>query len=255
MTTLIDWRQLEAKVEFNEKSWGYETRSIAQAHVLLETLLDLTPEEISDAITDGAQDRGVDAIYIEEQEKTIVHLFQFKYTPKFENSKNNFPSNEIDKMLSFVADMLSKEISMRNNCNPLIWAKVQTIWEILEREVPQFVIHLCGNMGELVTNELERLKTSLQPYRNFQVKQYSLESFVSLILEKKRKAINGQVHLVDKQYFERVDGNIRGLIATLPALELINLIQDPDNPEKVLLDVFNDNVRIYLGTKKNAINL
>ena len=202
----------------------------------------------------GPPYRGVDAIYIEEQEKTVVHLFQFKYTSKFDNAKNNFPSNEIDKILSFIADMLAKESSMKQNCNSLIWSKVQSIWEILESEVPQFMIHLCGNMEELVPSELERFKTSLQPYRNFHVKQYSLETLVSLILEKTRRSIDGQVHLLDKQYFERVDGNIRGLIATLPALELVDLIKDPEDPEKVVLDVFNDNVRIYLGTKKNAIN-
>src|SRR5688572_3738140 len=254
MTTLIDWRLLESKVELNENNWGYEKRSQALSHVLLETLFDLTPEEIGDAITDGPQDRGIDAVHIEEQEKIVVHLFQFKYTSKFENSNDNFPSNEIDKMLSFIAAMLSKEASMKNNCNPLVWSKVQSIWDILDREVPQFVVHLCGNMAELTPNEFERFKTSLQPYRHFQIKQYSLESLVSLIIEKKVKPTNGQVHLVDKQYFERVDGNIRGLIATLPALELIDLIRDPDDPEKVLLDVFNDNVRVYLGAKKNPIN-
>ncbi len=254
MTTLIDWRLLEAKVELNEHNWKYETRSQALAHLVLETLFDLTPEEIGDAITDGPQDRGVDAVYIDEQEKTVVHLFQFKYTPKFENSNDNFPSNEIDKLLSFIADMLSKVPSMETNCNPLVWAKIQSVWEILEHEVPQFVVHLCSNMAELTTNELERFKTSLQPYRYFQIKQFSLESLVSLIIEKKVKPTNGHVHLVDRQYFERVDGNIRGLIATLPAMELIELIRDPEDPEKVLLDVFNDNVRVYLGAKKNPIN-
>lgn len=254
MNTLIDWRNLESKVESHIKNWGYENRSQALSHVLLETLFDLDPEEIGDAITDGPHDRGIDAVYIEEQENITVHLFQFKYTRKFEKSNDNFPSNEIDKMLSFIADMLSKVAAMKTNCNALVWSKVQSVWDILDREVPQFVVHLCGNMGELTTNELERFKTSLQPYRNFQIKQYSLKSLVSLIIEKKVKPTNNEVRLIDKQYFERVDGNIRGLIATLPALELIKLIQDPDDPEKVLLDVFNDNVRVYLGAKKNTIN-
>ncbi len=54
-------------------------------------------------------------------------------------------------------------------------------------------------------------------------------------------------------YFERTDGNIRGLIATIEAEELIKLIRDPTSPEEVRSSVFNDNVRIYL-TRKNPIN-
>ena len=50
MTTLIDWRLLESKVELNQNNWGYEKRSQALAHVLLETLFDLDSEEIGDAI-------------------------------------------------------------------------------------------------------------------------------------------------------------------------------------------------------------
>jgi len=228
MTTIIDWRQLEAKIDYNIMNWGYETRSMALAHILLENLFDLSPDEISDCITDGSYDRGIDAIYIEE-EKTTIHLFQFKHTPVFKNSNNNFPSNELDKILSFVTDLLSKQKSLQRNCNPILWAKVQDIWDLAEKEVPQFEIHLCGNMKELVSRELERLNSALKPYRNFQVKVYTIESIVTLILEKQRKQVNGEVRLIAKEYFERTDGDIKGLIATLPAIELIKLIVDKQN--------------------------
>lgn len=253
MTSLIDWRTLEAKIDNIQETWEYETRSMALAHVLLETLFGISSEEITESITDGPNDRGIDAIYI-NYEKVTVHIFQFKYTTKFDHSKNNYPSSEIDKLLSFVADLLSKEVLMQNNCNSLLWAKVQDIWDILETEIPHFEIHLCGNMSELVSTQFDRINNSLLPYRNFQVKQYSLQTIVSLILEKKRKSINGEVHFIDKQFFERGEGNIRGLIAALPATELINLIINPENPNEVLTEVFNDNIRIYLGSKKNAIN-
>lgn len=253
MTTIIDWRQLEAKIEYNLQTWEYETKSMALAHILLENLFDLSPDEIGDCITDGANDRGIDAVYVDD-EKSIVHLFQFKHTPEFKKSNNNFPSNEIDKILSFVADLLSKQKSMQKNCNPILWSKVQDIWELADKEVPQFEIHLCGNMKELVSTELDRLNAALKPYRNFQVRVYTIESIVSLILEKQRKSVNGEVRLIAREYFERVDGNIKGLIATLPAIELIQLITDKQNPDTVLTEVFDDNVRIYLGTKKNTIN-
>jgi hypothetical protein len=59
--------------------------------------------------------------------------------------------------------------------------------------------------------------------------------------------------VIDNNYFERVDGNIRGLIATVEARELVDFIRDPADPTRVYLDLFNDNVRVYL-TSKNKIN-
>jgi hypothetical protein len=253
MTTIIDWRQLEAKIDYNINTWEYETRSMALAHVLLDNLFGLSPEEIGDSITDGANDRGIDAVYIDE-EKSIVHLFQFKHTPEYKKSNNNFPSNEVDKILSFAADLLSKQDSMQKNCNPVLWAKIQAIWEFIDQEIPQFEVHLCGNMKELVSTEFNRLVTGLKPYRNFQVRVYSIESIVSLILEKKHKVVNGEIRLIAKEYFERGDGDIRGLIAALPATELLRLITEHNDSDVVMPEVFDNNVRIYLGTKKNNIN-
>jgi len=74
-----------------------------------------------------------------------------------------------------------------------------------------------------------------------------------MFLDKKQLQIDKTLQAVDKNYFERTDGNIRGLICTFEATEIVNLISDPDDPTKVRRDVFNDNVRIYL-TQRNSVN-
>jgi hypothetical protein len=73
------------------------------------------------------------------------------------------------------------------------------------------------------------------------------------MLEKKYRKIDGEVHFVDKQYFERSDGPLKGIVATVAATELVNLITERDNPACVMDDVFNENVRIYQKLK-NRIN-
>jgi hypothetical protein len=68
-------------------------------------------EDVEEAITDGPNDRGVDAVVIEERaEGNIVHLFQIKCVSDFEKASNNFPSKEIDKLLSFIAEVLQKKV-------------------------------------------------------------------------------------------------------------------------------------------------
>lgn len=255
MATLLDWNALIHK----EKSYVGEipycnTPSRAFSYIMLEYLLSLSPDEIEDAITDGPDDRGIDAVYVDERDgRNTIHLFQFKHASSFVKAKNNFPSNEIDKLLSFCADLLNQTMTMKQTCNPILWAKVEEIWGTLKRPDPSFELHLCGNMKGLVAAQEQRITNSLSSYRSFSLNQHTLDSIVHLFIDKKQPKINASLRVVDKNYFERTDGNIRGLIATLEATEIVKLITDPNSPQQVRLDVFNDNVRVYL-TRKNKIN-
>jgi len=255
MATLLDWNALTHKCKSYIGESDYATtEKRAFSHIALEYLLSLSPEEITDSITDGPNDRGVDGVFIDDRDdKNVIHLFQFKHTPKFSKAKNHFPSSEIDKILSFCSDVLNENDGMKDTCNPALWKKVQDIWAALERRDPSFCIHFCGNMRSMVETQQDRINTAVAEYGSFSVFHHSLDSIVQMFLDKKRAQIDATMQVVDKNYFERTDGNIRGLIATFEATEIINLIADPDDPTKVRPEAFNDNVRIYL-TQKNNVN-
>ena len=255
MATLLDWNALTHKCKSYIGESDYATtEKRAFSHIALEFLLSLSPEEITDSITDGPDDRGVDAVYIDDRDSSnVIHLFQFKHTPKFSKAKNHFPSNEIDKILSFCADLLNESDNMHDTCNPVLWKKVQDIWATLERPDPSFCIHFCGNMKPMVSTQQDRIKQAVKDYGSFTVLHHSLDSIVQMFLDKKRPQIDATLQAVDKNYFERTDGNIRGLICTFEATEIVNLIADPDDPTEVRRDAFNDNVRIYL-TQRNSVN-
>lgn len=255
MANLLDWNALTHKCKsyIGESDYA-STEKRAFSHIALEYLLTLSPEEITDSITDGPSDRGVDAVFIDDRDvKNVIHIFQIKHTSTFSKSRNNFPSNEIDKILSFCVDVLNESDGMKDTCNPALWKKVQDIWAALERKDPSFCLHFCGNMQPMVESQQERIKTAVSEYRSFSICHHSLESIVQMFLDKKRPRIDATMKAVDKNYFERADGNIRGLIATFEAIEIVSLIADPDDPTKVRPEAFNDNVRIYL-TQKNNVN-
>ena len=255
MATLLDWNAVSHKVKSYIGESPYCTSdSHAFTYVALEYLLSLSPEEIEDAITDGPNDRGIDAVYVDDRDgRNVIHLFQFKYVNSFTRAKNNFPSTEIDKLLSFCADLLNQDLGMKETCNPILWTKVQEIWSALSNPTPSFEVHFCANMEGLIQTQKQRVMSALAGYRSFNVNHHTLDTLVRLIIEKKQPKIDAQLRVVDKNYFERTDGNIRGLIVTLEATELIKLVTDPDDASQVREDIFNDNVRIYL-TKKNRIN-
>lgn len=254
MANLIDWSQVDLKVNTYQPRLGYDTRSLALGHIVLEALFGLPGDEIRDCLTDGSADRGIDAVVITEQDRfPLVHLFQVKCVDSFQKASNNFPSTEIDKLLSFIADLLNKEPNLQASCNPLLWGKVQEIWDLFGDAVPRFTIHLAGNLAPLIGPELQRLKDTLARYRNFSVMQYDLASLARLLLEAEEPRLDRKLQVVDNQYFERVDGNIRGLVATVQAADLVNMIADPTDPSRPLRDIFQENARVYL-TQRNRIN-
>jgi hypothetical protein len=254
MSNLLDWNTLENKVKaYIDEAAGIDTPQKAFPILMVASILRISDEEASDAITDGPKDRGVDAIFIDENAGNCIHLFQFKYVDKFSNSNKNFPSGEIEKLESYVTAMLNNEAGLKKTCNPILWGKTQEIWETLKKPDVEFKLHFCGNLAEMLDDEQERAQEAFDKYRKFSVHHHSLKSIVDQFLDAKRPKIDRTIAIVDKDYFDRTDGSVRGLICSVEALEIVKMVDDPHTPGKIYDPIFNDNVRVYLS-KNNKIN-
>ena len=255
MANLLDWNTLDHKVKaYLDPDNGIDIEQKAFPILMVSTLLGVSDEEAEDSITDGSKDRGVDAVFVDDRDgRNSIHVFQFKYVNTFENTKKNFPSNEIDKMVSFFDDVLDVNKSLEDTCNPILWNKVKEIWVALDKPNPSIEVHFCGNTAFMESNEKERADTSLKKFKYFNVHHHSLDTIVELFVDQKSVEINNQIQVVDKDYFDRTDGSIRGLICTVEANEIVRIITDPENPDSVLREIFNDNVRVYLS-RTNKIN-
>lgn len=255
MANLLDWNTLDHKVtSYLDPENGIDISQKAFPLLMLVNFLDISDEEAEDSITNGAKDRGVDAIFVDERDgKNSIHVFQFKYVNTFRKTKNNFPSSETDKLVSFFADVLDENKGMEQTCNPILWNKVKEIWSALNKPKPCIEVHFCGNMKIMEDGERLRADNSLGKYKYFNVHHHSLDSIISLFVDRKIPKIDNKITVVDKDYFDRTDGSIRGMICTVEASEIVRIISDPENPNQVFPDIFNDNVRIYLS-RTNRIN-
>lgn len=249
MSNLVTFSTINEKAKKYLEDYSLDEISTAFEWLSLETILSLNEDEIEDAITDGAMDGGIDAIHISGRE---IHVFNFKYATTFENSKANFPETEIDKILVTMAGIYGKTIK-NNDVNGILWEKINEIWDLFETGTPAFKYYLCSNKEKPVEHARRKLETGLDKYKYVEYYYYDQEDIVSRILEKKYRQVNGEIHFVDLQYFDRSDGPLKGIVATVAATELINLIKDPENPTKLIEDAFNENVRVYLKLK-NRIN-
>lgn len=255
MANMLDWNTLDHKVKaYLDLENGIDTPQKAFPILMVASILGVSDEESEDAITDGGMDRGCDAVFVDDREgRNSIHVFQFKYVTTFDNTKKNFPGGEIDKLVSFFDDVLDENKGLEKTCNPLLWNKVKEIWAALNRPTPSIEVHFCGNTEFMAPAELDRANNALGKYKYFHVNHHSLDTLVNLFVDKKAVAIDNQIQVVDKDYFDRTDGSIRGLICTVEATEIVRIITDPEHPETVIKEIFNDNVRVYLS-RTNKIN-
>ncbi|OQM77077.1 abortive phage infection protein [Pseudaminobacter manganicus] len=252
MATLIDFSTVTHKVnEWIDAELGIDTASKAFMPLMVASILDITEEEAYDSITDGGQDRGVDALFIDDRDgKNTIHVFQLKFTEDFIKSKSNFPSNEIDKILSFLNDLLDKDIS-QNNCNPILFEKVKEAWQSLAKKNPAIEVHFCSNTLPMVPDERNRLRKAIEKWNGVGENHYGLDEIINLFLSIKRPKIDRDIRIIDKDYYDRTDGNVRALICTIDTAELVKLISDPDDKDSVYRPIFDENVRVYLSNRNN----
>ena len=255
MANTLDWNTLDHKVKAClDPDNGVDIEQKAFPILMVKSLLNVSDEEAEDSITDGSKDRGVDAVFVDDRNgRNSVHIFQFKYVNTFQNTKKNFPSGEIDKLVSFFDDLLDLNKSLESSCNPILWNKVKEMWAALDKPKPSIEVHFCGNTLPMQDDEKERATVSLGQFKYFNVHHHCLDSIVSMFIDQKSEIINNKMQVVDKDYFDRTDGSIRGLICTVEANEVVRIIIDTDDPSTVKKEIFNDNVRVYLS-RTNKIN-
>jgi hypothetical protein len=246
-------------------------------HVLLGALFDLQDDEIDDAITDdhyrvskGAspgKDRGIDSIHIDEATvPPVIHFFNCKYTCDIQKTQSFFPSNELDKIITFLAQLMAKDKSLLRDINTALHSKVVEIWDQISKTNPRFVAHFASNYTEGLTMEEEaRLRASLKVYNNFTCEFHTQSSLANKLARRGRIQVNGKLKAIHKNLFEKSAGDIRALIVHVEADQLLRMLCDDatlrsdvnaDTKKlKVCIceDAFDNNVRIYLrqGSKVN----
>ncbi|MBN9134274.1 MAG: AIPR family protein [Nitrosospira multiformis] len=257
----------EDKLEFSHKFMIFS----------LMQILDVTEDDAIDAITDTSflsaikgstgHDRGIDAVFIDEDNGPTVHLFNFKYTDKLEKLNSNFPSDEADKIVSFLAKVLSKENALKQEINQALFAKIEDIWSLFDSTSPIFVIHLCTNQFKGLTDEEgRRFSSDLSRFSDVSHHQVLGHHIIERITKRGKRHLSAKTKLIDKSYFEKSDGDVRALIANIDARDVIRIVLDDEVTRQradwetldfssydILEDAFDENVRIYLK-KSSKIN-
>lgn len=241
MTNLSSFSLLKQKVEKIKDDQGLNNDTEAFTRLALQSILRLNEDEVEDAITEGGMDGGLDAVHIEGRN---VHFFNTKFTPVFENTKNNFPEVEIDKLIVTVESIYGGSLQ-QSSVNTAVWDKYQEIRNLFDAGPLHFKIYLVSNKEKPIEHAKNKLETALAKYRFIDFYYYDQEDMVTAIIERKVKKINGSLVFIDKMHFEKSDGPIKTVVGVVAAKDILKLITDENDPKKINEDVFNQNIRLY----------
>lgn len=109
----------EMALEIKDK-YKYENLSSAFGHVVIKLLFGISDDEIFDLNTDGYDDNGIDAIYIDNNDENNLHLFQFKFPNNISGLSGGVSETDIDKIFLGFESFVSND----DTFNMLTWNDV-----------------------------------------------------------------------------------------------------------------------------------
>ena len=245
MSNLASFSVINQKVDKIFKEEDLENKGLAFVNLCLKTLFKLTDEEIEETITDGSMDGEIDAIYIADR---IINLMTFKYTDQFKLSQKNYPGSELDQFILTIDSIISGNLDEKT-INNAVWEKYQEIMNLSSTGKIEFKIYVVSNKLHPVDHAKLKLSNVIEKYRIVEEPiYYDQEDIVSIILEDKSEKVNGHIQFIDKQHFEKSDGNIKTVIGAVAASDFINLVKKDD--ETINENAFNENIRVYKPTHR-----
>jgi hypothetical protein len=241
MTNLSSFALLKQKVNKIKEDLLLENDTEAFTRLVLQSILRLNDDEVEESITEGGMDGGLDAIHIEGRN---VHFFNTKFTNDFEKTKSNFPEMEINKIIVTIESIYGGSLR-QDSVNSAIWDKYQEIRNLFDEGLLHFKIYLVSNKEKPVGYAKNKLENTLAKYRFIDFYYYDQEDVVSTIIERKIKKVDGSLTFIDRMHFEKSEGPIRTVIGVVAARDILTLITDETDPQKINEDIFNQNIRLY----------
>lgn len=242
MSNLASFSLINEKVQ---KIWNDENPDkLGTAFMMffLRSIFRLTDEEMYEAITDGGMDGEVDSIYID---KRTINILTFKYSDNFDNTKKNYPATELDQF-TLTVDSIINGTLLEETINDAVWEKYQEIRSLATTGKIEFRLYVVSNKLHPVEHAKTKLNSVIEKYKIVEKPIYfNQEELVTKLLDNNKEKVDGEIRFIEKRHFEKSDGNIKTVIGVVPANDIIQLIQDKDNPLDINEDVFNENVRVY----------
>lgn len=199
----------------------------------------LDPYDAKNCVTDGADDKQIDAVYISEQDETI-YILQGKFTQKAKT--DSAPLMEIYSAWLQVRDLQN----LQENSNGKLAGKVSEISSALDDGYDLcFQLLITSELTKAAQKDFERYRQELSDYESLSVSLAVIdaESLERLYRESalNSSGINYDFQVEDGRYMDVMINGTRAVIAVLPLMDCVNIPGINDG------SLFRKNVRQSLG--------
>lgn len=221
-------------------------KSLAFVHLSVQTLLDISPDEAFDCLTEGTQDFGVDAMQISEEfdGEFVVTLFQGKYKQKNLDGNSTFPESGVSSLIRAIQVLFDPQAQLQP-VNPRLLSRVEEVRSLIrDGYIPQVRAVLCNN--GLHWNEAADILIKQAGFNNQVTWEYLNHDRLVSILQS-TKPINDTLHLTGSAIIEDFNFS-RVFIGRIHIKGIYSLMHR--HGERLL----DRNIRRYLGLQGNRVN-
>ncbi|MGB0905933.1 MAG: AIPR family protein [Maricaulaceae bacterium] len=246
----VEWEIIDARVNKATQRLRLPTLSIGLLAITLEQIFPDIHDQLSEVITDGSEDQGIDAIKIIEKETSAeISLFQSKYRDKFSSSGRTINDNEVMKVSHFLNSLFNKSDDLVNHNNLKLKEAVKRIWALhAQGKICRYKVIFCSNGAGLSLSAMGICDNLSKEHSQVSYEYYGAKEIIREMSHEGRMPENGSLQVIGKQILERSDGDVRGVIASVDASSFIDLITKDDGLT-IKRHVFDDNLRVFLGNK------
>jgi AIPR protein len=246
----MDYSIIDARVKKAIARHGLKTNSVGLLHVVLEQLFPSILELLPEVITDGGDDRGVDAIHIVESEDVAeIYLVQSKYRENQSSCDRTINDSEIMKISLFLNELFDQSETLKNSYNLRLNEAVKRIWDIhAAGKVCRYNVTFISNGNGFSHTAKNIINSTTTSHPSVSFDFYGAPDIIRGLQHEGLQRESGKLQVIGKEILERSDGDVRGVIASVDARSFVELIKTPDG-EGIKRHLFDDNLRVFLGVK------
>lgn len=256
MANLLQQKALRGVVQKCSKDYGLPEHKAFLFFVIENYLakLELNEIEIEDAIIDGSNDGGIDAIYIDEETEDFptVYFFQSKYYLTENAYERNFEATALEKIKGAIDDFILKGKISSSYQNERLIDKLQSIRN-LASNAPRYIVVFCSNSLEPSPSAKGRFEDFVKEVNDGTGGEYLRAEYIHLdyivrefLASKQKKRIDIDLQ-TSGEYLRQDTGNVRLFVGSVKADVLVSVAENHGD------NLFERNVRGYLR-KSNPIN-
>lgn len=246
----MDWDIIDARVTKACDRHKFQRRTVGFLAIVIDQVFPGHEDQLQEIITDGPDDKGVDAIHIVEGESSAeVFLFQSKYRESHGTCHKTINDAEVLKISLFLNELFDKSDSLAGSGNFQLQEAVRRIWELHDKgKICRYKVIFCSNGAGFSTSAQGIAESVKASHSEVAFEFYSGHDVVQAMAIEGRDAEDGQLQVISKEILERSDGDVRGVIASVDAQSFVDLIT-ADDGETIKRHLFDDNLRVFLGAK------